>query len=135
MAEQRRPIEPMRKPRHTRIAAVLSVCALLLHAPSVTAQQISQAAPLPKPGEVNGDPLLGEPIAKRWCADCHALGDGPTASDQAPGFGAIARGPRGTPEQIRAFLTQPHAPMPPLQLSRNEIENLIAYIRQLGNRP
>ena len=135
MAGQRRPIEPMLTPRHTRIGAVLAVCALLLHAPSASAQKVSQAAPLPKPGELNGDPLLGEAIAKRWCADCHTLGDGPTASDQAPGFRAIARGPRGTPELIRAFLTQPHAPMPQMQLSRNEIENLIAYIRQLGNRP
>ena len=125
----------MNKRCHVRIAAFLAVCALSLHAPSATAQQVSQASPLPKPGEVNGDPLLGEAIAKRWCADCHTLGDGPTASDQAPGFRAIARGRRGTPEQIRAFLTQPHAPMPQMQLSRNEIENLIAYIRQLGNRP
>jgi mono/diheme cytochrome c family protein len=39
-----------------------------------------------------------------------------------------------TPSQLAAFLTDPHGGMPPLELSRREIEDLVAYIRSLDAR-
>jgi len=44
-----------------------------------------------------------------------------------PSFRAVAQGGR-TGEQLRAFLSHPHPPMPDLSLTRSEIDDLIAYI-------
>jgi mono/diheme cytochrome c family protein len=73
-------------------------------------------------------PEPGQQLARQWCANCHVL----------PGQsrGIVAQGPPSfcdlasgrTPDQLRSFLMQPHGAMPPLSLSRTEIDALIAYI-------
>jgi cytochrome c len=83
---------------------------------------------LPAPA---ADAARGQVLATKWCANCHLL-DAVIGSDSVPSLQAIAAGPRGLPAPLRVFLTQPHAPMPPLQLSNQEIEDLIVFIQSLN---
>ena len=75
-----------------------------------------------------GDLALGEQVARRWCAKCHAVAPGmaPPAGDAALPFAAIA--PRATPEGLRAFLALPHPDMPDHRLSRAEADAVIAWL-------
>lgn len=76
------------------------------------------------------DPIEGRKLAERWCADCHDI-DGKTATDRVPGWRQIVNERNRSTEYIRSFLTHPHGEMPPLQLSRHEIDDLLAYIGSL----
>jgi mono/diheme cytochrome c family protein len=74
----------------------------------------------------------GHALAKQWCSSCHIVEPGTTsASDVAPPFPKVAQDKRLTPDKLRAWLRNPHPPMPNLSLSREEIENLVAYIGSL----
>ncbi len=81
----------------------------------------------PEPGDVSA----GADVATRWCTGCHLIH--PAASGPAvqgpPAFDQLAR--TRAPEALRSFLTRPHRPMPPLELSRADIDNLVAYIESL----
>jgi mono/diheme cytochrome c family protein len=77
-----------------------------------------------------GDAARGAGLAKRWCAECHSPNG--VVSDAAPTFQWIARRNQQQPGFIRAFLTHPHAPMPPLELDRSQIEDLVTYFGTLA---
>jgi mono/diheme cytochrome c family protein len=79
-----------------------------------------------------GDAERGRQLAERWCASCHLVGPGQReASADVPTFSAIA-GREDLPESLlAAFLTTPHPPMPNMALSRQEIADVLAYIRSL----
>lgn len=74
----------------------------------------------------------GAQLAQQWCINCHVIGGTTTGTVQQgpPSFRAVAQGGL-TGEQLRAFLSHPHAPMPDLALTRTEIDDLIAYIETL----
>ena len=64
---------------------------------------------------------------------CHVIDrEGRLGNDAGPPFTGLAGDPAKTESTLRAFLTEPHDPMPALSLSREEIEHLIAYIRSLA---
>jgi mono/diheme cytochrome c family protein len=73
----------------------------------------------------------GEQIARRWCAACHivAANQKQASADVAP-FADVAR--RKTDAQVANFLTDPHPKMPDMSLSRQEIADIVAYIRSLA---
>ncbi len=77
------------------------------------------------------DAAKGEIIAKRWCAACHLVSSDQTlANSDMPSFAAIAR--RKLPlEELSAFLTNSHPKVSNMNLSRSEIEDVIAYIGSL----
>ena len=77
-----------------------------------------------------GDPASGRRIAQTWCVSCHSLSPG-TSSDGAPSFRDIARNPAKTDDQLRAWLTRPHAPMPDYMLARDDINDIIAFLRTM----
>lgn len=80
------------------------------------------------------DPAHGEALAKRWCAACHLVApDQPRAQADAPTFAAISAS-RRVPE-ITNFLRQSHPQMPDMNLSRDEIADLIAYMHTLAPPP
>ena len=90
-------------------------------------------SPLLATGQVaRGNPVVGAALAKRWCSQCHLVGDSGTATDAAPTFESIAHDPSATSERLQAFLAKPHRSMPPLPVSGTEADDLIAYIRQLA---
>jgi hypothetical protein len=51
------------------------------------------------------------------------------AMDSAPTFPGMANDPAMTDARLRGFLARPHSRMPPIVISRGEIEDLIAYLR------
>ena len=84
------------------------------------------------PVAAHADPAEGARLAKQWCASCHVIdGTGPstTMPQGPPSFRTIAG--HLDPDQMRTFLTHPHGAMPDLVLTRDEIQNLIAYIANL----
>ena len=77
------------------------------------------------------DAANSDKLAKRWCAECHVVSEGqPRAQADAPSFASISAG-RRIPE-IASFLRQSHPQMPDMNLSRDEIADLIAYMHTLA---
>lgn len=93
---------------------------LLLAAMAISSVALAQRA---------GDATLGAETARRSCPGCHVTSGARTGSDTGPTFADIAK--RRDSEYLRAFLTQPHPPMPNLSLTRAEIADLIAYFDSL----
>ncbi|GAB2176994.1 c-type cytochrome [Dongia sp. agr-C8] len=80
----------------------------------------------------DGDAKSGFWLVRHWCGSCHGLGTG-VASDGAPALETIARRPN--PEGwMKAWLADPHPPMPNFNLSRSEINDIIAYLTVLSTR-
>lgn len=81
----------------------------------------------PPAGAGNG--ARGARLAQQWCANCHVVDGkgGATIAQGPPSFTAIARSGI-TAAQLRVFLSHPHGAMPDLSLSRDEIDDLVAYI-------
>jgi len=79
-----------------------------------------------------GDPDVGLSLAARWCSSCHADNEAASASDAAQSLQHIARSRAGQSAWLRGWLTSPHPPMPNLNLSRAEIDDVIAYLQRLA---
>ena len=79
------------------------------------------------------DPASGHKLAERLCVSCHAIGGGASGPMRAdvPGFTSIANRPGQTSEAIAGKIVVPHPEMPQIQLTRNEIASLAAYIMSL----
>lgn len=79
------------------------------------------------------DAQLGKGLAQGWCAGCHEVEPNPVAGipDSPPAFQTLADDPAYDEERLRGWLWAPHPPMPDLDLTRVEIESLIAYIQSL----
>jgi mono/diheme cytochrome c family protein len=76
----------------------------------------------------------GETIAVRWCAACHVVAPGQKqAKADAPPFAAIAA--KRTYEDLRVFLANPYPRMPDMSLTRDEIADLVAFIKTYGLAP
>jgi mono/diheme cytochrome c family protein len=81
------------------------------------------------------DTVHGEELAKRWCASCHIVAsDQARGADNVPTFASIARKPGFSADKIARFLMDPHPKMPDMQLTRNEVRDLGAYIASLGRK-
>ncbi len=78
-----------------------------------------------------GDVAAGRAIAETWCQPCHAIA-APTGSDVATPFSDIAA--KRSALAIGAFLANPHGDMPNIQLSRKQIDDVIAYMETLKAR-
>ena len=75
---------------------------------------------------------LGREIAIQWCTSCHVVVEGQvTAFTAIPTFREIARKYNDKQGALEAFLTAPQHPMPEVNLSRDEVRNLSAYIMSL----
>jgi mono/diheme cytochrome c family protein len=83
---------------------------------------------------VRADAAIGESLARQWCSSCHEVGHGRVTSDGAPSFKAVARRPGTTRDSLRNWLSDPHPPMPNLDLARQDIEDLIDYIETLKRK-
>lgn len=83
-------------------------------------------------------PMAGEGlrVARQWCAACHVVSrDMPTPAptmDAAPTFPSVASRADTTETGLRVFLQTPHANMPDWQLSRGELDAVVAHILSLG---
>jgi mono/diheme cytochrome c family protein len=84
-----------------------------------------------------GNAVEGRRLSLSVCSNCHLVPESqrPTAMDAAPTFVTIATDPAFTDVRLRRFLNQPHGQMPPIVISRGEIEDLIAYLRAVRRTP
>ena len=94
---------------------------------------ISFAALIAFPGfaEAAGSPEAGRQLVTRSCSSCHATESSATATDNAPPFSAVAKTNKENPAWIRGWLMSPHPPMPNISLSRQQIDDIIAYLSSL----
>ncbi|MGI9416887.1 MAG: c-type cytochrome [Geminicoccaceae bacterium] len=74
----------------------------------------------------------GEMLARQWCSNCHVIkADQAVGGDTAPTFASIAETSVERTDDLRAWLADPHPPMPNFDLTRREIDDLLAYIESL----
>ena len=108
-----------------RLAAIAVLPLLLITAaPSVSAQDI-------------GDVAAGRHLAETWCANCHVVkfAQSEGASTGAPSFPSVAAQKAITPMALAVWLQTPHHRMPDFHLTRNEIDDVSAYILSLRKPP
>ena len=77
-----------------------------------------------------GDSQAGHRLAEQWCNTCHIVEESGAGPDTAPPFPVIARN-RKDRAWVRAWLAAPHPPMPNLSLTRQEIDDVVAYLDSL----
>jgi len=85
----------------------------------------------PNSARAAGDVANGHMIARLWCANCHVISDDGEGKDIGPPLPMVAR---EAPGHLRSFLTGPHPPMPNFNLSREEIDDVVAYLHSLAGR-
>ena len=112
-----------------RLTVAAMAAALLTIAGVADAQQ-----PTPKTAEpLIPSPEKGAAFAQRFCGNCHLVAGGGAATAQAgiPSLAAIANKPGQSGNHIRNILINPHPPMPDMQVSNQEILDLVAYLETL----
>lgn len=80
------------------------------------------------------DPVAGKAMAQKWCSSCHIVDPAQTsgtAQSDVPSFQSIANRDGMTADTIAGFIAAPHPPMPDLNLARDQISDLVAYIQSL----
>lgn len=94
---------------------------------------ISAAASNDARAQQIGDADKGHQLAEEVCASCHAIGVDQSASPEpfAPTFETIANVRGMSPTALSVFLRTPHATMPNLVLTDDELGDVIAYILSL----
>ena len=81
---------------------------------------------------VAADIEAGQRLTQQWCTGCHVVGNGTRGTDSAPSLPVIAQRAGQDRAWLKAWLTAPHPPMPNLSLSRQEIDNITAYLDSLA---
>jgi mono/diheme cytochrome c family protein len=90
---------------------------------------LALAAAAPAAAQSTGNALAGQALARQWCASCHLIGTGEgRTTDAAPPFEAVARRASTTETSLRVFLQTPHRRMPNYTLTRQETDDVVAYI-------
>lgn len=78
-----------------------------------------------------GNAEAGRQFVMRSCSSCHATEAAKTATDNAPPFSVVAKTNKDNPAWIRGWLMAPHPPMPNISLSRQQIDDIVAYLSTL----
>jgi cytochrome c len=77
------------------------------------------------------DVQAGQRLTQQWCANCHLVGNANRGSDAVPTLPTIAQRHGQDRQWLRGWLTSPHPPMPNFNLSRQEIDDISAYLAGL----
>jgi mono/diheme cytochrome c family protein len=83
------------------------------------------------PAYATGNSDAGRDLVMRSCTSCHAPTGASVATDQAPPLSFIARDTKRDPTWIHGWLMDPHPPMPSIMLSRQQVDDIIAYLNTL----
>jgi mono/diheme cytochrome c family protein len=86
------------------------------------------------PALAAGDAQAGRQLAQQWCTGCHVIDSSTQGADTAPSFPSIASRSAHDHGWVRAWLMAPHPPMPNLSLSRQQIDDVVAYLDTLAPR-
>ncbi len=121
------------------IALALAASAHAAQTTVAAAQEQQQDAPptiRDEPGKAESkipDIDNGNKLARTLCTACHLIGEpanGTVAAD-VPSFASIANRPNQSRDHLSTWLTNPHPPMPNVNLTRLEIRDLAGYILSL----
>jgi mono/diheme cytochrome c family protein len=82
----------------------------------------------------SGNAAAGRELVLRSCTSCHATENATSASDTAPPLSFISRDIKDRRVWVRGWLMNPHPPMRGINLSRQEINDVIAYLETLPSR-
>ena len=74
----------------------------------------------------------GRALSLRWCISCHVVAPDATGGDAGPAFASLASLPGQTEQALRNWLAEPHPPMPDLDLTAVEFNDLAVYIMSLN---
>ena len=81
------------------------------------------------------DISAGGNLARTLCVNCHVVDPGAATQQKMtvgiPSFQAIAEKRGQTEDNLKLFILKPHAPMPEMQLTTHELDNLAGYIMSL----
>ena len=77
----------------------------------------------------------GRELAVRLCANCHLVDAGKSAPEGIGTFRGIANRPGQSADRISNTLILPHMPMPDTQITREEIQDILAYLETLRTNP
>lgn len=84
------------------------------------------------PARAQGDPEVGRELALRWCTSCHVVDFEGHGADAGPALPALLGAGQRTPDELRGWLAAPHPPMPDFDMTRQEIEDIVAYLESLA---
>jgi len=85
-----------------------------------------------QPAHALENPAKGKALAEQWCSSCHLVTpDQTSAKADAPPFMTIANRSDKELERLSVFLIDPHPKMPNFNLSRQQITDILGYIRTL----
>jgi mono/diheme cytochrome c family protein len=79
-----------------------------------------------------GNIEAGRQLVNTSCTTCHLAPEVRGGTDAAPPFVVIARNNRNRPGWIRTWLTDPHPPMQGINLTRQQIDDVTAYLMSLA---
>jgi mono/diheme cytochrome c family protein len=113
---------------HAILVAVLVIVVLL-------AIRLHGASGQSAAGDALGDAANGRFLVEAWCTECHSVELKTAGKGQAaPDFTAIAKRPGTTSVSLHAFFRSNHKSMPNLVLTRNDADDIAAYILSLRRR-
>jgi len=75
--------------------------------------------------------MQGHELAQMWCANCHQVEASGIARDSAPSFLNLANDRGEDLNWVRTRLQTPLYPMSGINLSREQIEDVVAYFETL----
>jgi mono/diheme cytochrome c family protein len=81
-----------------------------------------------------GNANYGRTIAQNRCSSCHVVESNLKGGDTAAPFSEIARKHGNDTAWVRTWLTSPHPPMQGMALSREEIDDIVAYLQSLPKK-
>jgi mono/diheme cytochrome c family protein len=113
------------------VPSQLSTHSKLLVAVLLIASVLAAGTPL---AQIHPDAKTGKQIAEKLCVGCHIVGAeaaGAAVPADVPSFASIATKPGQTAQAIAGAIVIPHPPMPQIQLTREEIGDIAAYILTL----
>lgn len=83
------------------------------------------------PARAQGGPEVGRALAQRWCTSCQLVDHEGHGADAGPALPALLGDGQRTEDELRGWLAAPHPPMPNFDLSRQEIEDIVAFLASL----
>jgi cytochrome c len=87
---------------------------------------------LTSPAQAQGDAEAGQMLTQLWCTGCHVVDEAGYGADVGPALPRLLGDDLRTGDEIRGWLADPHPPMPDLDLTRQEIEDIVAYLESLA---
>ena len=82
----------------------------------------------------SGNVEAGRRLVSASCISCHAPAGAKAQSDAVPPLATLARDNKNDPTWTRAWLMDPHPPMEGIMLSRQQINDVIAYLNSLARK-